>query len=310
MTLKGDFVESQLLGWIEVVLETITCLVVTILMIIYIKYFCNKNKKNMDGRFHWILFGSLVTTVIFTYVHYILNTVIVLILGLKPKNFCFISTISYTPIFIQRIHVYIFFIVRLYMTFKGSVMEISRIKTKIIVILVCISIISLRIYTSIISYFNKTEFFCNDGDLAHLFLINVLGMLVVDTFWQILLSVLYIAKLRGLIKMITSNNDKKDNKLFNIVNKLTILAIVTVVSSVLVIVIHVYISSWSSAMIPTELIVNNICVMLSFAVFEKSYKRCCCGCIKIHNKCCGIHDDDTVELVKAIEVSNPSKTPT
>ena len=309
MTLKGDFIESQLLGYIELTMQTIAFLVISILMVIYIKYFCIKNKndntKTMDTRFHLLLFGSLLSALIYIYCHYILHTILVLALGYKPNRFCLIANIIQILIFIQRLHVYVFFITRLYITFKGSVVEINKIKIKLIVALMFITLTVVGVYNTAVSWFVK-EFFCMEDDLAYLLYVSLILMVLSDYFWSILLSVLYIKKLRELIKLINSNNDRKDVKLFNVINKLTILAVTTVVLSFIIVVIHVSISSWSSAMVPTELITNNICIMISFAVFKESYKNYCFCCIKVHNKCYGIHHE-TIELTKEIELNDSTK---
>ena len=34
-----------------------------------------------------------------------------------------------------------------------------------------------------------------------------------------------------------------------------------------------------------DLIVNNLCMMCSFSIFDNEYKKLCCMCIRIQNKC-------------------------
>ena len=314
MILKGDFLRSQLLGWIEVIMQTIACLVISILMIIYVKYFCIKNKndstnskRKVDKSFHLLLFGSLLSSVIYIYSHYIVHTILVLILGFKPNHFCFITQILLIPMYIQRLHVYMFFIVRLYVTFKGSVVEINKIKIKIIIVSMIILGSIVGIFNSVVAYIVK-ETFCFDDDLGYLVLIGSIVMILVDNFWLILLSYLYIKKLRTLIRLISSNNNRSNDKLFNVANKLTILAIGTFVSSIIIFMLHIVIVLiFSSIMIPVDLIINNICIMLSFAIFNESYKKCCCCCIKIHNKCCCINND-AMKLIKEVELNDPTKS--
>ena len=314
MALKGDFIESQLLGYIEVIMQTLACLVISIIMLIYIKYFCinkkndDKNSKNkVDKRFHLLLLGSLVASLIYIYSHYILHTILVLILGYKPNNFCLVSSIILFPMFMQRLHIYIFFTMRLYMTFKGSVVQINKIKIKIIIATMIVIGIFIWVFNTVISY-NIKEFFCYDDDLAYLMYVSLMLMVSNDNFWLILLSYLYIKKLRELMKIINSSGKRNDDKLINVANKLTILAVFTVVSSIIIIILHVILSLiFSSVMVSVDLIINNISVMLSFGIFNESYKKYCCACIKIKNKCCDVNHDGT-ELIKGIELNSSTKT--
>ena len=295
----------------ELILNSFACLIMLSLMVVYLKYFCVKSKVNK--QFNLLLLGSLLSSFIYIFGNYIYYVIIVLALQYPIKDlpdYCFVSTLIGCANIIQRLQINVFFIMRLYLTFKGSVVEIKKRTIIIIASLICITFTLGIISNLTISSFIK-HVWCGDHNLRIVYGLSWLITYMCDWFWSILLSVLYIKKLRQLVKMINTNNNRKDNKLFNITNKLTILIMVAVATSVILILSHPFFSSvldLTGVLLAIDSIINNICVMLSFAIFDKSYKRYCYCCIKIHNKCCDIQDNDIKNLIKEIEFNDSTKS--
>ena len=287
MTLKWQgysVIGSEWEAYAEIISLSIQCFIIIILMIVYLKYFCcTKNK--IDTSFNALLLLSLIFTFIYIFGTYIIHGIFALILGYRNEWICFIINLCGLGILGQRLTVYSFFLIRLYATFKRSFIEIKKGSIIIILILMVITISIPGISAVIFAYFADNAS-CPDGKYAYEWLQSLIIANFFDYVWSILLSYMYINKLRKLIKKINSSNETMDNKLLNIANKLALLALVSVVSTMILAVLAYGVGVFSHSLICLDLIINNACLMFSFAVLDKSYKKYCCCCIRIQNLCC------------------------
>ena len=317
-------------AWGEVILHTIACVVILLVIIIYfivtygtshktknIKEVSNSStntntntnipdntknttykssKASIDKRFNKFLIGSLILSFIYIYLTYFLNVISVIVLGYRWNHGCFIRLIcADIPFGLQRIVAYSFYILRLNVTFKNSTFEVSQTSINIIVILLIISVSITMILVGISGYLAH-DFGC-DGEYQLFVIISVGLFNLNDIIWSIILSGIYIKKLRQLIRMMGTKQDA----LVSIVQRLSILAFVTVISTIILFSITLIAVLWAYTLPSIDLIINNICIMLSFAVFHQSYKKCCCFCVKIQSICCITPNKDEMELQKDIQ---------
>ena len=231
----------------------------------------------------------------------IINVICIMILGFRWNNGCFIRTVIFSLLPIQRMVAYSFYILRLNITFEGSIFMLSSSTITIIITLLIITTTVSFTPTIIIAYLIN-DFSCRGEYTKYLILFPMIYAFV-DILWCLILSVLYIKKLRQLIR----NVDAKNEEMMLLVHKLTVLAFVTVLSTLLVTFIVYRISGLRGALSNIDLIFNNICIMLSFPVLNKSYQIYCCCCIKIQYKCCIEQNKPEIGLCQAVQYNNNHK---
>ena len=238
------------------------------------------NKSKTIKYFNRFLVASLILSFIYIYMACVFNVIFVIILGFRWNNGCFIRN-SVNIIFVfQRIVAYSFYILRLNVTFRGSVFELTKNNIRILIILIFITFSSSIIPNSAFTYLSD-GFLCT-GKYYDYYFYSLIWLNISDVSWCIMLSILYIKKLRQLIKNVQVNT----SQIQSVVHKLSVLAFVTVISTLLFGIFAFVALIWSYQCVSLDLVINNICIMLSFVVFQKSYQRCCCCCIKIQYLCC------------------------
>ena len=301
-------VTSDFEAYGDTILMSIECLMIIILIIIYIKYFCLTTNK-IDRRFNILLLVSLILTLIYIYNFYILHVILSLVIGLRSKWMCFILTTSASMIVGgQRIAVYVFFLLRLYDTFKGSVFEIKKQNIVVILVLLIISLIPSNVLIIIISYLANTVS-CHDGQYWSSYIMGNLIGYSIDILWSLLLTYMYVKRLKKLIEMINTDSNTTNDKVLYITKKLTLLALITITTSFMQFLYTYFIGVCAHSLVCLDLLLNITCVMLSFVVLDKLYKKYCCCCIKIQNQCYGIHENQNVtELAKQIKINETSNT--
>ena len=129
-------------------------------MIIYFKiFYCNKTTSNKSKYFNKFLLASLILSLINICLSYVVLVVFSIILGFRWNNGCFIRNGIFMLIPLQRIVLYSFYIIRLNVTFKGSIFEISSNHIKIIIILLIITIGTAMLPTLVFAYLTN-NFLC------------------------------------------------------------------------------------------------------------------------------------------------------
>ena len=283
-------------------------LILLILNIIYIKHFCLKKRKNgalrkqQDIRFQLMLLGCLLLSLIYMIGTFIFNEILpIFFIGYTSKWGCFMKTSWVLLIGLQKVLMHSFFLIRLYLTFKGSIVEINKKLIIIMFIYIITTTLGFGITYVTLSFFVQ-QYWCENTDIPVLSTVAYIGNFN-DFLWFIVINFMYIIKLYQFIKTININDADKDNKMFEIVKKLTVLAVVAGITTILLISLLAPWRLWGSEYGGADLTVNCICMMLSFADFNKSYQRCCCCCIKL---CCYYCDrnkkNDAIEMVKNMQL--------
>ena len=195
-----DWTDNIFEAYLEIVVHSLCCVIIVLLIVfcVYIMY-CHKNatqsqRVSVDARFHKYLLISLVVTFVYVYLTSFMNIVSVTVFGWRPKLGCFYRNISVIPLTLQRTVTYYFYILRLHVTFKGSIAEISNKCIYIFNISVSISSIVVTMLYLVMIYIETTNsdvFICPDTSFRW-----IVGSVYVfsDTIWNVILTVIYIKK--------------------------------------------------------------------------------------------------------------------
>ena len=299
-------ITSDFEAYTETILMSIECLMIIILITIYVKYFyLTKNK--ITKCFKFLLLIALISTFMYIFGLYIPHVILSIILGIRNNRMCFIILIWGVFLMGQRAAIYLFFLIRLHDTFKGSVFEFK--KQKIIIIFAVMgSVISPAAVLVLVTGYLADSPSCADGKYYNEMLLALIVGFGSDIVWAILLTYLYVKRLRQLIKMVNTDTETINDKFVYITKKLTLLALVTIISTFIQ-GIFLYVGVCVRSTLCLDILLNNVCVMLSFNILDKSYKKYCYCCIRIQNKCYGINENKNVtELVKEIKSDESSNT--
>ena len=272
-------------AYIEIILHSFCCLIISILTIfwIYTMYCKNRNKSVMnasiENRFHKYLSASLVISWIYIYWAFYFNVLSVLVIGWRPNYGCFYRQLVVIPVALQRLIIYYFYVLRLHASFNGSIAQLSKKWIYIFIITVTINIIGASIFLLIATYLmnmDDNSFICGRTRLRIVLLWIIFFS---DTLWSIIFSSVYIKKLIQVFKLVSITNEKR----IYVVKRLSVLAITSVVSSHSLLIIFTITDGYFTYQLTSmDSIVNNICIMLSFKEFDRFYENLCC----CYNNCC------------------------
>ena len=149
---------------------------------------------------------------------------------------------------------------------------------------------------------------CIDGKYYNEWILAIIVTFSLDIVWAILLTYLYVKRLIQLIKMVNSDTETINDKFVYITKKLTLLTLVTIITTFIQ-GIFTYFGVCGHSILCLDILLNNVCVMLSFNILDKSYKKYCYCCIRMQNKCYDINENKNVtELVKEIKNDESSNT--
>ena len=314
--------DSIIEGYAELVLQPIFCVIIVVLLGIYVYVFVFKralcvNNGNNDSKmtnkemisdkipkkYKYLLLISLVITGINIFGNTWLSNQCILIYNIRYKNHCFYRVLLGTTLILQRMLCYYFFIDRLRNIFVGSIFEIRKKCFYICVISGFIISIGIYIINIVFAYIHESFLCSNNNALRNSIIISF----IVDLITSILLTSVFIIKLRSLINL-TNINDAKVNqtnlKLRFVATKFTILCLVSVTSTIIFsIILANVITVISYQNYSMDVIINNACMMLSFGIMNDQYQRICCICITIQHKCTSKHNLD-IQLQSYISSEN------
>jgi len=293
-----EWVHSAGEAWIGVIIFGIELLVMMGLMGIYIWIFiCNQTRirsnsvgsmksRDYNKLFRIFLLMSLIITFINVYGNAYISSLIYF-LNKRDHASCFIRALLNSLALIQRCIVYTFFLLRLKITFKDSIYNISNIKFGILLGLLYMTLISMQI---IIVYISSVinAFICASSKYGNIYFYCVYIAAGIDIIWSILITYMFVSRLKSVMK-IKVTNDKSHNKFLYIAKKLTKLTVIMVTSS-LIAMGFIGLSYYSLQAIGLDLMINNICMALSFGKLTKYYKKLC-EC----KKCLHCLDDSDIQ---------------
>ena len=222
-----DWTSGYSMALAEVISHTLICLLMLLVLVVYIHSFCcqKTTSSRVEKLFRmWLLISILLGSIV-VIGSYIMSNIIIVIFNIRYDNHCFYRVlISGIPMASQRCILYTFLVYRLKIAFVGSIYEIN---SKSIMALLWFLVFLAVTVSSIQSYFSSIHrnFGCYNS--TPLFITNVIGG-ILDLIASIFLMFLFIYKLKQLIKL-----DTKHIGMRQVINKLTILAVVSIGSSLI-----------------------------------------------------------------------------
>ena len=253
--------------------------------------------------YKWLLLSSIIFG-LFTITHY--GTCLFLILFFNINVICGIRQIGMMYYAFQRISMYLFYIMRLYSSFKDSIYKIN----KIILILSCLFII-IGTYVIVIPFVtlsflytvkNTNNFECN-WDTYLMPLIGAAYFIDITTNFS--LVCIFVYKLKQVSKRSSSNssssstvsmndNNNKSNNDDNISVRrkardglqavtqklLVLLAFNMIISLFGLVILFYFVGSYAACAV--DVVTSNTCLWLTFSFNQKFYNKLC---LKIQNKC-------------------------
>ena len=246
---------SKVEAYLEIILHTIACVIITILVVQYIYAFrCNNVAPKLEGKhtgmrsvsgpstptntlndkrvsyaisakkrkidhnklFQRALLISIIISVINIFGNYYVSCLSVLIFNQRFNKGCFYRVLlTGLTMTIQRLIVYTFFLLRLKISFKNTKYDISNIKFGVLMAIMYIGGIVSQCLIGVNTYLNL-GFRCNNA--AHV--IYLLGSAVWDVIWSVVITYLFVVRL----KFANSLSNSKDDRFVKIIRKLTLLS--------------------------------------------------------------------------------------
>merc|ERR1712228_88838 len=207
--------------------------------------------------------------------------------GLSPWMCEHYGSILVYSFVLSRMTVYIFFILRAFYAFKGSVIQYNP---KTIAILIVFAIIWSNIAGITLVYVVETQFVQNivqngvgerclgvpidqkenaESLLAMLYIFGI----SMDTFAQLLAAYLLLSKIfQSIFKF------KNGTKRFVLLaTKQTVLLFIVIISSQILVFFSFFVPSMTEIIFSIDIMINFYCLWLSFAVNDQIYKKYFCG---------------------------------
>ena len=201
----------------------------------------------------------------------------------KILNMCYIWSINVTPMFFNRLCIYLYLIFRIYFVFNSSIYGVS---TLFIGITTCIIIIIFILcYTFFNIYITLIATKCTITNIN----IALMPSRYFDFIISILLISIFIFKLNKLVKRCDDKINHKTNQFIQrvkyLINKLLILLIVSISGSFASYFLFIFYQETNhnkdhnyfalQSILRFDIIINTICLILSLTAFDTLYKYFC-----------------------------------
>lgn len=190
--------------------------------------------------------------------------------GQGKYYYCWTYAIVMQIIYAERIFLYIYYLQRAYRTFRGSHAEIPR--TKFCVI--CFLLFSLWIGAQINTMYQYLDGNCSQ----HRVMMAIIPLGTVELMLSSFCALLFVSKLRSFM----NGDNRVTRAVQEIIAKLTILALVTIMSTFACLSIYPFTFFYAGLFIDTP--INLICLLLSFGLNHKYYQILCKPCIGCKDK--------------------------
>ena len=185
---------------------------------------------------------------------------------------------NYSLVFIStsRMILYYYYLRRLYITFQNSSFDISKKRYK------CIKWLLIYIFIIITLLFIIVQIIhINIKDIEPIWYMSLGLSVLFDNIIGICLLVVFIRKLNSLNNMDCNDNEniavkEQQKKIKNIAKKLSILVLTCVVSTIITLILYIFFFAYYISLL--DLIINSLCLLFSFQMYEKPYNFFCYFC--------------------------------
>ena len=279
----GRIYENPAEGIGAIVIQSISIILLCSLVIHFImvsivaNWKLPQNKRNKHAKNIQIL---CITCFIFSIAYCFCNLLFHIIITFGKNNIeCKYRTWTIYLLFGQRVCLYWFYIERLKITFKHSILKIKEIY---IICLYILSFITTLISTIFIYYYQFNK--CTDNIQS----IHIIPGLINDIFWCLFLSIWFVFKLQQSI--IEFQNDGQINKKFVfLMCKLTNIIIWSSLILQWILWIFGYFTGWIISAVTIDVVVTCCALLFTFNPYKKLYSNyICCLCHQCIIKWCSI----------------------
>ena len=172
-----------------------------------------------------ILFGSIICGIITIYSNFWISNVLILVFNFHTPYGCFYRALCIIPLYLQRLLTFSFFLYRLKLTFNGSIFALSTLLWYSLIITLFVTLIGSLSFI-IISAYISALFRCSDFIVFIAF--GVAGIL--DIGYSLTVCYIFVSKLSKLTKKCSCSNDIDNTRIKNVMKKLTILSMQSILS--------------------------------------------------------------------------------
>ena len=217
--------DSAMDAWSTIVLHSILCVIILVLIVICFRMFlCQKNISHDNKLLRILLVISLVFTFLYIYSTYFIACFIILVFNIRYHYHCLYRILCGSFYSFQRVTVYTFMVIRLQRSFRGTVFEFNKIKSKILIFLIlCASVMQLCILT----YFaaSKGSFQCHLNGVPHIKIAIVFGV-AGDVIISSMITYVFVWRLKAIFNSKLRKTDALTSKVKYLFQKFTILSYV------------------------------------------------------------------------------------
>ena len=183
-------------------------------------------------------------------------------------------------LYFGRTFLYTYYLNRLYTTFKDSIYKISKLKYSIL-----IGFVFIPVYGSLIFfvYANIVRIETNRWNESRGVLytyISLVTPVTLDVTYNGLLFYMFISRLRMVIKLGDADQQHSSNKFDNLIRKLTSLVVISIIPQIMTMITYIINGGIGSIVIYIDTITSSLCLILSFSMYDREYKKYCFCFIK------------------------------
>ncbi|ETO17858.1 hypothetical protein RFI_19453 [Reticulomyxa filosa] len=241
-----------------------------------------KGGMSQDEGISWWTVGAVQTCFFFGIAFTLTTAIFYTEDYLDHKRHCIVN-FRFLFVIIQRAALQVFFTERLHSVFEGSIYAFPSRFFRIYYTAICIGALSSACW-----YFSFVSSGCS---AAKQIVIGTTFPYFCDASSNIVLSVLFISKLKAVNKSIVDDKSEDNGgslKIQKTVAKFTILTIVSILSSLFFLFVYIAVGIIAAV---SDLLVSSFLLILSFKSYNKWYDYCCYGC----RKCCEVSSESNVK---------------
>ena len=245
---------------LSMILYCIQFILLVLLCILYVCLFIRDNKS----KIHIIILISLILSMIYSILSFIFIDGNVLLFDKHDKYECFYANLIFGVIILERLFLYGFNAYKLNVSFKDSVFEIKK-QTSIIIY--CILVFICCAYFVFIFIVRHHQ----NLNIKIIFII----FFIMDILCAFISLKIFAGKINKLLAI------QMVDVMRSIVNKLTVLTIICIISSIIFILIPgIFLTEFilikPYKIFGIDLLINNTCLLLSFGRGNRIYNKLCC----------------------------------
>ena len=179
-----------------------------------------KKKNKVDIVLKILMFGSIFFAILYIFSTYIFVSFYILVLNIRYQNGCLYRVLCISFITFQRSILYVFMLIRLRRSFKGTVFQFSEYKLGICIVTVIVLLNGVQ-GVNVYAGYRVNDFRCS-GYLPLTIVLLTAGL--IDTCIAGLITYVFVWRLRRIIYLQSRENDAVNSRVKKVSQKLTLLS--------------------------------------------------------------------------------------